>query len=798
MAKVVLNSKGNAVVIVFKDGKTAASVPISPNEDANAIASKITVALSAASVTYMDAPNKLAELQAVINSASSSAAGIRKQLDDRAAKAAEQKEAAPAAKPEPEVKPVPVRAEPKKAEAKKPEPVREAPEPVRNPEPETPKQRSEAPKKPEKPKEVVITPVSKLSIKPRQAISSDWIQTQVSTAWKDDKKAQAAASALHSNSQFVDAFLSTGRREHGRTENERAASAVAFNSISAIGDFQRFLVSQNPPEYVRLRDYTAAHPEGLSAESPADVLRAADICVREFLLSVMIDNPAMKNYREEAEPLKDVKTMLRNFEGLRSYKPERGPPPSEADKRAVLVFYLGDALQAGTLTALSLFIRRWSQQHPERGKGKTQDGIPSWEAPQVIEAEKPHDPVLDSKRIGVIGDSITADGAYAGALQGILRRNSPSLVAEAHGKEGETTRLMAARFSSAILAKDPPYDAVIIQGGVNDLASGASAEAIRNNIASMVDAARKKGMEVIVLTITPWAAYYTSSPQAQRRTAELNSWILGLGGEGIHAVDLSSLGTGDPPALKPAYDRDKLHPSEAGKAEIARLIAEQVFQVEGAEVQAAAPPREKTALERYADANWTNLAADLYGAIKNGKTSKVVEIMRKELPDRSTIGDAITRLGRPDLWDASYKVFMDLRSDPVFKGFCEGKKGYGYVPKLELGPDTPVQVRRFVIRTMQEFLNSMASSTGEDWHKKLGEDLKMLYGDVLRTKATSIAVTSTPDMQLLAALSVYNWRNTHRTDAVGGWGSGIAGFKVPEGAKTEPAKTEEKKIKWTF
>ncbi len=185
-----------------------------------------------------------------------------------------------------------------------------------------------------------------------------------------------------------------------------------------------------------------------------------------------------------------------------------------------------------------------------------------------------------SPHIGVIGDSITQGGIYTRRLMAVLQTVFPDVRVNSLGLDNDTLIRIHNRFRHDVLDRNPPFNTVIIQGGVNDLTNSAinvatSAQHLRN----MVQEARSQNLRVILLTIAPWAGARHSNPDRQAHTEELNTIIRGLAaGRGVSVVDLSSLGTGSPPALRREFDSgDHLHLNTAGQREIARLIAMQAY-----------------------------------------------------------------------------------------------------------------------------------------------------------------------------------------------------------------------------
>jgi lysophospholipase L1-like esterase len=178
-------------------------------------------------------------------------------------------------------------------------------------------------------------------------------------------------------------------------------------------------------------------------------------------------------------------------------------------------------------------------------------------------------------RIGMIGDSLTA-GRYPDELRSILKDRFSRLAFERYGGAGFGIDRLSSLFETKILGSATPYDVLILQGGLNDIASGAAA--VEENLKLLIGCARDRGILVVVLTTTPWANSHSWSAEGQRQSNALNDWILNQAREGVVAVDLSSLGAGMPPVLRTEFDfGDHGHLNSEGAREVARLIARQAF-----------------------------------------------------------------------------------------------------------------------------------------------------------------------------------------------------------------------------
>jgi lysophospholipase L1-like esterase len=183
-------------------------------------------------------------------------------------------------------------------------------------------------------------------------------------------------------------------------------------------------------------------------------------------------------------------------------------------------------------------------------------------------------------RIGIIGDSITHGvyfrNRYPDTLERLLQRRFPGSVVDPYGIKGQTTRKLRARFRRNILAHKPSYDTVIIQGGTNDLYIGYRVKRIQRNLTYMIEAAKKKGMKVVLVTVGPCHNYSGWNAKKEERKKELNRWILNY--PGVTVVDTQSvLSEGNPPVMRQKFfHKDYIHPNADGLDAIARKIAESI------------------------------------------------------------------------------------------------------------------------------------------------------------------------------------------------------------------------------
>ena len=215
---------------------------------------------------------------------------------------------------------------------------------------------------------------------------------------------------------------------------------------------------------------------------------------------------------------------------------------------------------------------------PRRDDGPFRPGPDAEKTVEKAELKKINEPVKKSFQIGIIGDSMT-DGVYfpdryPDTLERILKKKFPGSVVEPYGKNGQTTKKLRARFQRDILSHN--YDTVIIQGGTNDIYMGYQVQPTKENLEYMIEAAKKKGMMVLLLTVGPCHNYPKWTEKKEQRKEELNQWIRQYPGV-IVADTQAVLSEGDPPVMKKEFfHKDYIHPNGEGFDAMAKLIAESI------------------------------------------------------------------------------------------------------------------------------------------------------------------------------------------------------------------------------
>lgn len=243
--------------------------------------------------------------------------------------------------------------------------------------------------------------------------------------------------------------------------------------------------------------------------------------------------------------------------------PERHRGPVRRDVHLIFRSALGPRRSIPLIVA-ALSIAGCGAQEDE-GRG------PSAERPTVVAA---------------LGDSITAgnpafdpDPAQRPALgfgddersqfEYWAERADRSLDLRNCGVFGERTDEIAARLDGCAAGAD----ALIVQGGINDIAQGREVADAAANLRSIVIDGKRLGLDVYVVEVLPWN---NGHPAADRPIAELNRAIAAIGED----EDVPVLGFHDalenaaqPRTMKPELTADGDHPSIAGYRRLGELVA---------------------------------------------------------------------------------------------------------------------------------------------------------------------------------------------------------------------------------
>ena len=139
-----------------------------------------------------------------------------------------------------------------------------------------------------------------------------------------------------------------------------------------------------------------------------------------------------------------------------------------------------------------------------------------------------------------------------------------------HGVNGERTDQIAARFAQAA----DGAEAVVIQGGINDVVQGRPVEQVAANIAGMLHRARHMGLRVAVADVLPWN---NGDSRAAADIEKLNELIRSIAeGQDVPLLRFNETlaDPARPTRMRETLTDDGDHPSVAGH----RLLGERAFQ----------------------------------------------------------------------------------------------------------------------------------------------------------------------------------------------------------------------------
>jgi lysophospholipase L1-like esterase len=175
-------------------------------------------------------------------------------------------------------------------------------------------------------------------------------------------------------------------------------------------------------------------------------------------------------------------------------------------------------------------------------------------------------------RVVFLGDSITENWVSA----------DPSLFERGvvgRGISGQTTPQMLVRFQADVVALEPKV--VHVLAGTNDIAGNtgpSSVQDYKNNIMSMVEIAQANGIDVILGSIPPAAAFpWRQQIDPRPRITELNAWLRDYANQKkLRFIDYHSALVGSAGELKSEFGNDGVHPNRKGYAVMRKLVEGQL------------------------------------------------------------------------------------------------------------------------------------------------------------------------------------------------------------------------------
>ncbi len=209
-------------------------------------------------------------------------------------------------------------------------------------------------------------------------------------------------------------------------------------------------------------------------------------------------------------------------------------------------------------------------------------------------ADEAKPPEKKSYIVAAMGDSLTDPRSHGGKYLEVLRKKCPGSRFDSYGVGGNMVNQMRKRFLRDVFGERegaapeprPAYTHLLVLGGINDICSDESAQRTNDKIQAdlgwMYRTARARGLQVVALTLPPWAGFTRYYNQRRARsTFEMNAWIRAqhTGGQVDALLDVYPLlSCGDPEHLCDRYGwPDKVHWSKAGHRVVGEALHRSIF-----------------------------------------------------------------------------------------------------------------------------------------------------------------------------------------------------------------------------
>ena len=148
-------------------------------------------------------------------------------------------------------------------------------------------------------------------------------------------------------------------------------------------------------------------------------------------------------------------------------------------------------------------------------------------------------------------------------------RSHPELELRNFGVYGERTDQIAKRLGRAV----DGVEALVVQGGINDVVQGRPVEQAASNLAGMVHRARNAGLRVAIADVLPWN---NGDGRAANEIARLNALIAAIAentGVPLLPFNVTLADPSRPSRMRDDWTDDGDHPSVEGH----RLLGERAF-----------------------------------------------------------------------------------------------------------------------------------------------------------------------------------------------------------------------------
>ena len=180
-------------------------------------------------------------------------------------------------------------------------------------------------------------------------------------------------------------------------------------------------------------------------------------------------------------------------------------------------------------------------------------------------------------RVAVVGDSISAGTPLwpreeRSRWQWWAAQRDPQLEFRTVAEYGKRTDEIAAFFDEAV----PDADALVVQGGINDIAQGRSIDDAARNLAAIIARGNDLGLAVVTVDILPWN---NGGVRAAREIVQLNELINTLGVP-VLPFNATLADPEHPERMRAECTDDGDHPSVEGHRLLGNLVSTRLQSLE--------------------------------------------------------------------------------------------------------------------------------------------------------------------------------------------------------------------------